>query len=158
MLKYINSNIVFQEIPDEVTLAINISNCPNHCKGCHSPYLWEDTGNPLTEEVLSSMLKKYESDITCICFMGGDSDPFEVQQLAKYLQHQTISPIKVGWYSGKQELPKGLPINDFQFIKLGPYIEKLGALKSKTTNQRLYKINGDEKIDITSRFWKKGPL
>ena len=26
MLKYVNTGVVFQEIPDEVTLAINISN------------------------------------------------------------------------------------------------------------------------------------
>lgn len=31
MLKYVNCGIVFQEIPDEVTLSINISNCPCHC-------------------------------------------------------------------------------------------------------------------------------
>ena len=35
MLKYVNTGIVFQEIPDEVTLAINISGCPCHCPGCH---------------------------------------------------------------------------------------------------------------------------
>ena len=40
MLKYVNCGIVFQEIPDEVTLSINISNCPCHCPGCHSNYLW----------------------------------------------------------------------------------------------------------------------
>ena len=39
MLKYVNTGIVFQEIPDEVTLAINISNCPCRCPGCHSRYL-----------------------------------------------------------------------------------------------------------------------
>lgn len=41
MLKYVNTDIVFQEFPDEVTLAINLSNCPCHCPGCHSSYLWE---------------------------------------------------------------------------------------------------------------------
>ena len=44
MLKYVNTGVVFQEIPDEVTLAINISNCPCRCPGCHSHYLWEDIG------------------------------------------------------------------------------------------------------------------
>ena len=39
MLKYVNTGVVFQEIPDEVTLAINISNCPCHCPGCHSHYV-----------------------------------------------------------------------------------------------------------------------
>ena len=28
MLKYVNHDIVFQEFPDEVTLAINLSGCP----------------------------------------------------------------------------------------------------------------------------------
>ena len=28
MLRYINTDIVFQEFPDEVTRAINISGCP----------------------------------------------------------------------------------------------------------------------------------
>ena len=36
MLKYVNTGIVFQEIPDEVTLAVNISGCPCRCHGCHS--------------------------------------------------------------------------------------------------------------------------
>ena len=36
MLKYVNHDIVFQEFPDEVTLAINLSCCPNGCTGCHS--------------------------------------------------------------------------------------------------------------------------
>ena len=31
MLRYINTDIVFQEFPDEVTLAINISGCPCRC-------------------------------------------------------------------------------------------------------------------------------
>lgn len=44
MLKYVDARVVFQEIPDEITLAINISNCPCHCKGCHSQYLAEDIG------------------------------------------------------------------------------------------------------------------
>ena len=39
MLKYVDTKVVFAEVPDEVTLAINISNCPCHCDGCHSEYL-----------------------------------------------------------------------------------------------------------------------
>ena len=37
-LKYVNTQEVFQEFPDEITLAINISKCPCHCRGCHSNY------------------------------------------------------------------------------------------------------------------------
>ena len=37
-------DVVFQEIPGEVTLALNLSGCPNRCAGCHSPHLWEEVG------------------------------------------------------------------------------------------------------------------
>ena len=155
MLKYTDYDIVFQEIPDEVTLAINLSNCPTGCKGCHSPYLMQDIGEPLTTAILTTLLQKYGEDITCVCFMGGDASPFEVEKLALFLQCQTISPVKVGWYSGKQELPEGYDINSFQYIKLGPYIESRGSLKSEFTNQRLYQITNGKMLDITEHFWKK---
>lgn len=155
MLKYTDYDIVFSEIPDETTLAINISNCPNHCPGCHSPQLMEDIGIPLTETSLRELMDKYGSDITCVCFMGGDSEPADVALLAHFI-HKKCPSIKTGWYSGKQELPNGFNIQLFNYIKLGPYVSALGALKSPTTNQRLYKFgtNG-EKEDITSRFWKQ---
>ena len=45
MLKYTNTQVVFTEIPNHISLAINISNCQNNCIGCHSPYLKENIGN-----------------------------------------------------------------------------------------------------------------
>ena len=85
MLRYADYDIVFQEIPGEVTLAINLSNCPNRCKGCHSPYLMDDIGEFLTEESLSWLLQKYGKAVTCVCFMGGDVYPLEVERLAQFL-------------------------------------------------------------------------
>ena len=120
MLKYTDYDIVFQEIPDEVTLAINLSNCPNRCKGCHSPYLQQNVGELLTEENLSILLQKYGKAVTCVCFMGGDADPYDVAYFADFLQRQQIAPVKVGWYSGKPKLPAEFPIQNFQYIKLGP--------------------------------------
>lgn len=152
MLRYSDYDIVFQEIPDEVTLAINLSNCPNRCKGCHSPYLMDDVGDALTEESLAALLQKYGRAVTCVCFMGGDAEPLEVERLAKYISRQTINPVKVGWYSGKSELPAGLDIRYFQYIKLGPYREDLGGLKSEHTNQRLYHLENGKMNDITYRF------
>ena len=58
MLKYTNTDIVFQEIPDEVTLAVNLSGCPCHCPGCHSTHLWGDTGDPLTDEAIDCLLSR----------------------------------------------------------------------------------------------------
>lgn len=155
MLKYVNTSVVFQEIPDEVTLAVNISNCPCHCPGCHSSYLWQDVGEPLTPLVLDKFVKDYGEDITCLSFMGGDSDPAYVNTLARYL-HRAHPRLKVAWYSGRSRIPSKIRKEDFDYIKVGPYIEHLGCLKSRTTNQRLYKrAVGDDFTDITDRFWKK---
>lgn len=155
MLKYVNTGVVFQEIPDEVTLAVNISNCPCHCPGCHSHFLWDDIGTPLTTEVLDSFVKEYGKDITCVCFMGGDGDPESVNRLAIYLREHHPQ-LKVGWYSGRIRVPSVINKSDFDYIKLGPYIAHLGSLKQPTTNQRLYKrAAGGQFSDITYRFWKR---
>ena len=60
MLKYVDTKVVFREVPDEVTLAINISNCPNSCPGCHSSYLSEDIGEVLTITRIKKLLKENE--------------------------------------------------------------------------------------------------
>lgn len=154
MLKYVNTAIVFQEIPDEMTLAINISNCPCHCPGCHSRFLWQDTGTPLTPLVLEAMLHEYAGTITCVCFMGGDAEPQAVNALAAYA-HKSHPELRVAWYSGRQRVPATVRKANFDYIKVGPYLSHLGCLKDRTTNQRLYKrVAGEDFEDITTRFWK----
>ena len=95
MLKYANYDIVFQEVPDEVTLAINISNCPNQCVGCHSKYLWKDVGYILDKDSLDQLIDEYQTGITCVCFMGGDNDPYDVANLAMHVKNKynTIKPL-----------------------------------------------------------------
>lgn len=151
MLRYTNYNVVFQEIPGEVTLAINISNCPNRCKGCHSPYLWDDVGDPLDDEAIGFFLEKYGRAITCLAFMGGDAEPQEVTRLAERVHSRTQGTVKTAWYSGKTTFTGGA-LRHFDYVKLGPYREELGGLRSPSTNQRLYKITGEEMIDITHLF------
>ena len=155
MLKYVNTGIVFQEIPDEVTLAINISNCPCHCPGCYSRYLWEDIGPHLNTDAIDAFVEQYGTDITCISFMGGDADPKGVNLLAQYI-HEEHPQFKVAWYSGKTVISAAINKQDFDYIKIGPFIKHLGPLKNPTTNQRLYRQNAQGEFeDITSRFWKK---
>lgn len=154
MLKYVNTGIVFQEIPDEVTLAVNISNCPCRCPGCHSTYLWKNIGEPLTEAAIDSFVNQYGGDITCIAFMGGDAEPAAVNVLARYV-HEHHPRYKVAWYSGRIRIPQAVCKSDFDYIKIGPYIRHLGCLKERTTNQRLYKLTQDGNFtDITARFWR----
>ena len=155
MLKYANYDIVFQEVPEEVTLAINISNCPNQCPGCHSKYLWENIGKNLDKSELDRLVSQYKSGITCVCFMGGDAEPKEVSELAKQLKINNKN-LKMAWYSGKNELPEDVSIEHFDYIKLGRYVAELGPLDSATTNQRMIQRLADGRIkDITEFFQKK---
>lgn len=57
MLKYVDTKVVFRELPDEITLAINLSGCPCHCEGCHSPYLAGDVGTELDYAALEKLIK-----------------------------------------------------------------------------------------------------
>ena len=148
MVKVASYDVVFQEIPGEVTLALNLSGCPCHCPGCHSPHLAEDIGEVLDDELLDGLIARYKGLITCVCFMGGDADPEEVARLAKH-----VKGLKTAWYSGRPGNPNASETYDY--VKFGPYIESLGGLKSPTTNQRLYKRVGDSWEDITASFWKK---
>lgn len=152
MLKYVDAKVVFAEVPDEVTLAINISNCPCQCKGCHSSYLAQDIGEPLDLQHLTNLIDSNKG-ISCVCIMGGDANPSEVDDIAQDIK-EYYPELKVGWYSGRQELSKDIELSNFDFIKLGPYIKEFGPLNSKTTNQRFYKVSNGELINITSRFWK----
>lgn len=152
MLKYVDTKVVFQEVPNEITLAINISGCPCNCRGCHSSYLAEDIGKPLNLDNLTKLIKSNKG-ITCVAFMGGDASPATVDAYAGIIKYRYPN-LKVAWYSGRQELSKDIELSNFNFIKLGPYKEEFGPLNSRTTNQRFYKVNGKELVDITSKFWK----
>ena len=167
MLKYVDTLVTFSEVPDEISLCINISNCQCQCKNCHSPYLAEDIGKPLIYEetynnktVINcnplSELIEANKGITCVCLMGGDSNPEYINILGRTIK---CHKLKSAWYSGRQELSKEIDLKNF--VKLGPYIEELGTLNSKTTNQKMYEvcnmscINEEpryELIDITYKF------
>ena len=151
MLKYLNTQVTFSEVPDEITLCINITGCKIGCKNCHSSYLAENIGEELNSFSLKELISNNKG-ITCVSFMGGDSSPSKIDALAQWVKINY--PIKTAWYSGRQELSKDINLNNFNFIKLGPYIEDLGPLNSKTTNQRFYKVEEGKLVDITNLFWK----
>lgn len=156
MLKYVDTKICFQEVPDEISLCISLSGCPSRCKGCHSPYLQEDIGTELTLPVLDNLIKSNKG-ITCVCFMGGDNDIPALHELSKYVKE--YYDLKTAWYSGLSFKPyiDRPSVQYFDYVKTGPYIELCGPLTSKLTNQRFYKKEEGSIIqfkDITYRFWK----
>lgn len=160
MIKYIpeDTQVTFAEIPDEITLCINLSCCPHRCPGCHSPYLQTDYGEELTNDIIEDLIKK-NPGITCVCFMGGDSDVGRLIELAKSVVN---AGLRTAWYSGNEEVNFYEVGWFFDYIKVGPYIKERGPLDNPNTNQKLFKIgrlyNQDLILsdDITNKFWKHG--
>lgn len=156
MIKYKDYYVVFEEIPEETSLAINITNCQNKCEGCHSPELRCDIGDELTEEVIDDIISK-NYGITCFLFMGEGNDRIRLFELANYVREK--HKLKVGLYSGR-EIVEPIVFFTFDYVKVGPYIPIYGPLNSKTTNQRLFKVTlsedrkSNEIVDITEKFWK----
>lgn len=160
-LKYTGYAIALQEVPDEISLVISISGCPFSCKGCHSPYLQKDTGKLLKgdlPEILNNPY--YVHGITCICFMGGDQNPYELEELLAYVKAAT--PYKTCVYSGVNDLHRFGTERMFQdhlidYLKIGEYDPSRGGLDKPTTNQRMFKIEYSDKQnprlhDITDKF------
>ena len=162
-MKYLDYAVTLSEFPDEIALCINISNCPFHCPGCHSPELWEDIGNTLDKSSLSKLIESNKG-VSCIGLMGGDLDPIKISDLAAFIKFKYPN-LKVGWYSGNKEISSLIKTDWFDYIKVGPYIKELGGLDNPNTNQKFYakgkhlhKIDANDEMlyDVTYKFWKHG--
>ena len=165
MIKYVPAmtSVVLEEIPDRVTLAVEISNCRGHCEGCHSPFLREDIGAELTSAVIDALVAD-NFGIDCFLFLGEGRDPETLVALAGHVRSLGLSP---ALYSGREDVEEAL-WTAFDYVKVGPYLPDRGPLNRPSTNQRLYRrMDPDEKEpadrsagpfrfrDITSRFWTR---
>lgn len=101
MIKYVSYAITFAEIPNEVSLTIQLSNCPFRCDGCHSPELQQDIGEDL-ERDLPLLLEQYADRITCVCFMG-DGPKGQYWQLRKIAELAHDKGLKTAQYSGYKD-------------------------------------------------------
>lgn len=169
-MKFCSYAITFTEIPKEITLAFQISNCPFCCEGCHSKYLREDLGKEFFSSGIE-ILEKYKDRITCVCFMGEGSSIENAIMTGKIIK--TRYNIKTGLYSGtigdftpdkkhflyitndgRKKLYSDIQ-NSFDYIKVGPYISKQGPLNNSNTNQKIYKYENGTWENITNYFWRE---
>lgn len=160
MIKYVPemTNVVLEEIPDRLTLAIDISNCTGLCEGCHSPFLRRDVGVELTPEAIDSLIAG-NFGINCFLFLGEGNDHAALMSAANYVRRAYPS-LALGLYSGRESVEEDV-WEFFDYVKIGPFRPSCGPLNKTTTNQRLYRIlhnaDGTRTVDdITARFWRKG--
>lgn len=137
MIKYCGTAIVFQEVPDEISLAINITGCRHHCPDCHSRELWQDTGDELVP-ALPRLLDEARPYISCVCFMGGDHDQENLLTACSIVKS---AGLKTCLYTGcdrVEDLDTKL-LSNLDYLKIGRYIRDCGPLNKETTNQRMYR-------------------
>lgn len=151
MIKYIPelTDVVLEEIPDRVTLAVEIPNCQGSCPGCHSSFLKLNIGEELTFEAVDRMIDD-NFGINCFLLLGEGNDRDALLSIASHVK-SAFPRLELALYSGRKEVEAEI-YDAFDFVKVGPYVSELGPLNSPSTNQRLY-YHGK---DITSRFWHKG--
>jgi len=134
---YFDFQVVFKEVPGEISLCFSISGCPLKCEGCHSPHLWkEGFGTKLTENNYKKLLEKYNQYATCVLFMGGEwyeNKLIQLLQIAKSYNYKTCL------YTGKKEV-SGKISNELTWLKTGEWIAGLGGLNDQNTNQKFIDI------------------
>lgn len=160
MIKYVPemTNVVLEEIPDRLTLAIDISNCTGLCEGCHSPFLRGNVGVELTTEAIDSLIAD-NFGINCFLFLGEGNDHEALMSVAAYVR-RVYPSLALGIYSGRESVEEDV-WDLFDYVKTGPFRPSCGPLNKTTTNQRLYHVthnpDGTRTVDdITSRFWHRG--
>ena len=151
-LFFSNPQVVLQEVPDELSLAISISGCNLGCSGCHSSETWDKSyGFELTDTILRNLLTKHKH-ISCLLIYDGMRN---VNRLTELLVIAKSFNLKTAMYTGLNVLEPEL-INLLDYYKLGKYDKRLGGLSSTTTNQRLYKATQPDIIhqyNFQSKQW-----
>jgi anaerobic ribonucleoside-triphosphate reductase activating protein len=132
VLRFTAEQIVFQEVPGEVSLAFTIAGCPLGCKGCHSSYSWRpDTGCLLTPEYFRHRLQSYENLISCVLFLGGE---WQAHNLLPLLTLARQAGLNTCLYTGLDDVTDELK-QQLTYLKTGRWLAERGGLNSRATNQ-----------------------
>ncbi len=169
------TSVVLEEIPDRVTLAVDISNCTGLCEGCHSPFLRKDIGEELTLDVVRTLLDD-NFGVNCFLLLGEGNDHGALMNLAVEMR-RAYPALELALYSGREAVESDIYCV-FDYVKVGPYRPSCGPLNNPSTNQRLYRVRHRQPVgnkllyptesecfidaasytleDLTPRFWRRG--
>jgi anaerobic ribonucleoside-triphosphate reductase activating protein len=137
-------SVVFQEVPNEISLCFSITGCKVGCKGCHSTELWnENYGIALTNKNFIGWLNKYKNLITCVVFFGGE---WQASDLVEKLIIANNFGLKTCLYSGRDHIDINIS-QHLTFLKTGAWQAELGGLDSETSNQVFRHVSTGEKLN-----------
>ena len=136
-MRYVSEQIVFQEVPGEISLAWTISGCDLRCPGCHSAETWApDKGELLTPAYAAQRMDDYRGLISCVLFMGGEWHPDTLCAILDAAQSRGLATCL---YTGLEDVSLQIK-NRLTFLKTGAFIRALGGLDSPDTNQRFIRV------------------
>ena len=169
--------VSMQDIPDHIAFVINIGNCIQGCKGCHSKdimsYYCEKSPKEVPlKKVIKKASKVHKLGATVCCIMGGTTNYGVTRESLTALINALalIFEEGVGLYSGSDNaIDHDIDDADWRpdydnnyyyahytpltYLKIGSYQKDLGGLDKSTTNQRYYVRETDgEWHDRTSLF------
>ncbi|WP_298643184.1 anaerobic ribonucleoside-triphosphate reductase activating protein [uncultured Cardiobacterium sp.] len=149
MLRYVHEDIVWQEVPGEVSLAYTIAGCPLRCPGCHSTYTWNpNQGTALTPAHLQRRIEDYAGLLSCVLFFGGE---WHGAALIDCLRTARAAGLKTCLYTGLDEVPPALHA-ELTFLKTGAWWRERGGLDDPGTNQRF--IRTADGAVLNQLFWR----
>ena len=133
-LRFTREEIVWQEVPNEVSLAFLLSGCPLRCVGCHSADSWN------------------AGLLTCVLFLGGEWQPENLLALLRVARDEF--GLKTCLYTGLErgEVPPML-LPELSFLKTGRWLPERGGLDNPNTNQRFVDLATE--ADLTPLFWRQ---
>lgn len=144
MLNTFAPQILFQEVPDEVSLGFTVCGCPLKCDGCHSMDTWPlNNGKPLSLQQFKNHLLNYQDLITCVLFFGGEWHSNALIELLRYAQKQHL---KTCLYTGLNRLPERI-LKHLNYVKTGRWIKELGGLGNPFTNQRFIDLDNNKLLN-----------
>ena len=145
-IRFTREEIVWQEVPDEVSLAFLISGCPLRCPGCHSSDSWRvGNGRELDEAYLRSRLQRYQGLLTCGLFLGGEWLPERLLPLLRLVRGTGLNTCLYTGYE-RDELPPAL-LPELTYLKTGRWQPSLGGLEQVGTNQRFTDLRTGEVLN-----------
>lgn len=145
-LPVVNKGITFSEIPNKVSVFLEMGGCRQKCKGCHSAewlctHINQDFWTDL-EDLKAYVTKEKNNGAQAVVIMGGTNNTGVTLPMIIETIKELSKILPVGLYSG-------LPVNarahkilakvlELKYLKVGNYIEQRGPLDNPKTNQKFF--------------------
>ena len=154
MLYYTEFGLSEREVPGEISICVYLSGCCHKCRNCHYPLLQEKDYGERLMDYYKDIIELYRKQATCVCFLGeGANTDIEHNEFRLVVQYARLHGLKTCLYSGR-DVGVEEWMQMFDYVKVGSYIEELGGLENRNTNQVFWQKQGHFFVKRNDLFLK----